>query len=421
MIQKPADYEALTTATIADRLGIVEAVATRLGRDAAKWNAAEIGDGNLNLVFVVKSAEGALVVKQALPYLRVIGESWPLPLKRAFFEYQALVRQKSRAPGFVPEIYHFDESQALIVMEYLADHTILRYKLMAGERVEGLAGAMGRFVAQTAFRGSDLALDIDSRKADTCLFLQNVELCKITESLIFTDPYFPAERNRHTVGLDPVVAMLREDTAMKVRVQHFLAKFAGHAETLLHGDLHSGSIMCTDRATRIIDPEFATYGPMGFDLGMLLANFIMAFFSQPAYRNAHNLQSYQDWICDVIAEIVSTFEKEFARLWKSERTGILYPATLFEDQGQDASVALWEKLQMIWKDAVGFCGIEMHRRILSLAHNADFESIEDPAQRSSLEARSLLMGRDLIMQVESLDDCAQIVEMARDYNRRDCL
>jgi 5-methylthioribose kinase len=44
----------------------------------------EIGDGNLNFVFIVKSQKNpkkALIVKQAVPYLRCAGESFPLITK----------------------------------------------------------------------------------------------------------------------------------------------------------------------------------------------------------------------------------------------------------------------------------------------------------------------------------------------------
>jgi 5-methylthioribose kinase len=39
----------------------------------------EIGDGNLNLVFKVKDSktEESIIIKQALPYAKVVGESWP--------------------------------------------------------------------------------------------------------------------------------------------------------------------------------------------------------------------------------------------------------------------------------------------------------------------------------------------------------
>ncbi|MFK8029500.1 MAG: S-methyl-5-thioribose kinase [Gammaproteobacteria bacterium] len=421
MGQETTVYEALAVESIGKRLSAISAITDRIGADSESWEVAEIGDGNLNLVFIVTSSSGKVIVKQALPYVRLVGDSWPLPLSRAFFEYQALVRQEQRDPGSVPEVFFFDEEQALIVMEFLDDHAILRAKLMAGERVSGLAERLGCFVGRTAFRGSDLCLDIETRKTDTKLFLDNLALCNITEELVFTDPYFEAERNHHTEGLDEIVATLRSDVAMKAQVQHMLTKFTSNAETMLHGDLHTGSIMCTSDQTRIIDPEFVTYGPTGFDLGMLIANFLMAYFSQPAHRDADELDDYQEWICSVIAGTVAAFREEFSRLWHSERSGTLYPHSLFEDQGHSSQSALDAKLRMIWEDAIGFCGIEMHRRTLSLAHNADFETIDNPQVRGALEARNLMMGRELILGQQSFADCGDVLKLARDYSQRTCL
>lgn len=409
-------YEALTPETLADRLVGIEAVAARVGADAQTWRVMEVGDGNLNLVFIVGGPAGTVIVKQALPYVRLVGDSWPLPLKRAFFEYHALTRQAARDPGSVPEVYHFDESQALIVMEFLAPHVILRKKLIAGEKVAGLAETLGNFCARTAFRGSDLSMVRAEKKADTALFEGNVEVMAITENLVFTDPYFDAEMNHHTEGLDPVVAILRGDAEMKAEVQQILWAFTANTETMCHGDLHSGSAMCTEDETKVIDPEFGFYGPMGFDLGMLISNYLMAYFSQPGHRRAQDLADYQAWILGVIEGTVNTFEAEFFRLWNTERTGILFPRALFEDQGQRSEAALAGVLRHIWQDAVGVCGIEMHRRVLSLAHNADFEQIEDVSLRARLEARNLMMGRDLILRRGEIANAAALTELAKTYN-----
>ena len=46
----------------------------RLGGKPAEWDVREVGDGNLNLVFIVEGPAGGLVVKQALPYVRLVGE-----------------------------------------------------------------------------------------------------------------------------------------------------------------------------------------------------------------------------------------------------------------------------------------------------------------------------------------------------------
>lgn len=403
-------YAALTPGTLPRRLGGLAALTGRIG-PAEGWRVEEVGDGNLNLVFIVRG-RGAVVVKQALPYVRLVGDSWPLPLSRAFFEHEALVRQAARDPGRVPEVFHFDRVQALIVMEHLSPHAILRGLLIAGVRVEGLADALGRFCARTAFRGSDLAMDPAGKKADAALFLGNAALCDITEQLIFTDPYCDAPRNLHTPELDRAVRRLRADGDVRRAAQAMLLRFTAGAETLCHGDLHTGSIMCTGAETRVIDPEFGFYGPMGFDLGILLANFVMAYLSQPAHRD--DPAAMQDWLLSVVVDLCAAFDDAFARLWHGERRGILYPARV--DPGD---AALGDLRAHIWRDAMGFCGCEMHRRCLSLAHNAEFETIPDGALRARLEARNLALGRHLLVERDLVPDASALVEAARDHDGRD--
>ena len=409
-------YQPLTPEALPRRLGGLEALAKAVGGDPAAWRVSEVGDGNLNLVFIVEGPAGSVIVKQALPYVRLVGEGWPLPLKRAFFEYHALVRQGARDPGRVPQVLHFDEAQALIVMERLSPHVILRGAMMAGRRVADLGQVLGRFCARTAFRGSDLSMEAPAKKADAALFAGNVELCDITERLVFTDPYYAAEMNRHSPGLEPVVAELRADQALKVEVQHLKRAFTARAETLAHGDLHAGSIMVTDDEARVIDPEFAFYGPLGFDIGMMIGNYLMAFHAMPGHLSDPDAcAAYQDWILATVAETWDAFCAEFAHLWRTERTGILYPAALYDDQGHgDAAEAALEGLMgEIFADMLGFAGIEMHRRILGLAHIAEFEEIADDAARARLEARALRLGRALVLGRHRLAGIDRVLEMTR--------
>ncbi|KZM48455.1 S-methyl-5-thioribose kinase [Labrenzia sp. OB1] len=417
----PDLYRPLTPEELGTRLSAVPVIAARVGADPSRWTVKEVGDGNLNLVFIVEGPQGTVIVKQALPYVRLVGDSWPLPLYRAYYENNALVRQAERDPGSVPEVFHFDEAQALIVMEFLSPHKILRRKLIDGEKVDGLGQFLGRFCARTAFRGSELSLKSADKKKDVGLFSGNVEIPAITEALVFIDPYYDAKMNHHTPGLDPVVTELRGNARLKAQAQRMLMKFASNTETMLHGDLHSGSIMSTETESKVIDPEFVQYGPMGFDIGMLVANFLMAYFSQPAHRDAAGLKPYQEWILTIIDVVFASFETEFKSLWKSERTGMLYPAALFEDQGQPSTGICEDLLADIRTDALGFCGIEMHRRTLSLAHNADFEDIEDTQVRSRLEARNLAMGAELILRAGEFGTTASLLDLARQFNAKDIL
>jgi 5-methylthioribose kinase len=390
-------YQALTPETLPQRLGSVTAIADKIGPDAAAWKVREVGDGNLNLVFIVEGEKGSAVVKQALPYVRLVGESWPLPLKRSFFEYHALTRQAARDPGRVPVVHYFDEVQSIIVMDYLSPHIILRRALIAGQELPKIAEDLGKFLARSLFRGSDLAMETRAKKADVALFSDNVELCDITENLVFSDPYFDAKMNRHTPQLSPLVAQLRADRDLKVEAQKLKHVFSARSETLCHGDLHTGSVMVKTTDTKVIDPEFAFYGPFAFDVGMLLANYWMSFFSQRGHEEKGPRTTMRKYLLRVVVETWSHFTREFTQLWQAERRGILYQRALFEDQNDRlaSEQALHHVLHEIWVDMLGFAGIEIHRRILGLAHNADFESITNEEQRAACEAKALKLGRHL--------------------------
>src|SRR5687767_7995882 len=185
---KPHNPQSLNTylATIPD-------IAARLGGQASNWNVEEVGDGNLNLVFKVRGPSGGVAVKQALPYVRLVGESWPLPLSRAHYEYLALAKQAQLAPGLVPALLHHDEALALTVMELFEPHIIMRKGLVAGTQYPHFVEDITTFMARTLFFSSDLATPAAEKKEGIAAFAGNHALCKITEDLIFTDPYCEAE------------------------------------------------------------------------------------------------------------------------------------------------------------------------------------------------------------------------------------
>ncbi|MBU0830991.1 MAG: S-methyl-5-thioribose kinase, partial [Alphaproteobacteria bacterium] len=232
-----------------------------------------------------------------------------------------------------------------------------------------------------------------------------------------SDPYFEATLNRHTTPqLDPLVAELRSDRDLKVEAQRLKHIFSAKAETLCHGDLHTGSVMVTEHETRVIDPEFAFYGPISFDVGMLIANFWMSYFSQAGHEPTPGARDdMRLYLLETIETLWDTFRSEFANLWRTERRGILYQASLFEDRRDPlaAEQALNTVIDEIWSEMLGFAGIEIHRRILGLAHNADFETIADPEHRASCECKALKLGRHLAVnrqRIHSLRDIRATVE-----------
>lgn len=417
--QAPKNYKALDVETVSGQLAHYAKIAELLGGEPDNWTADEIGDGNLNLVFIVKNGDKSVIAKQALPYVRLVGESWPLPLSRAYFEHEALSREEAAVPGLTPKILHYDHEMALIVMEHLTPHIILRKGFIQGIRYPHLADHAGRFMAETLFSYSDLALDGETKKLNVALFSENHVMCGLTEQVIFDDPYYEAELNHHTTPqLDDVVRDIQNDDALKVAIQELKTLFMSKAQTLLHGDLHSGSIMVTDSDTRVIDPEFAFYGPMGFDIGALMANVLLAYFSQRGHATPKDDRvDYGEWLLETMLKTYAVFEAEFSSLWRERRVGTLYPETVFKADNNAASErGLNLYLRDVMVDSIGFAGAKMLRRILGIAHVEDLESIEDEDLRAACEKRALSLARMLITDRASFSSFDDVARIAREIN-----
>jgi 5-methylthioribose kinase len=399
-IRTPEGYRPLDDKSVAGYLAELPALRARLGDGPAAWRVREVGDGNLNLVFIVEGPAGDLCVKQALPYVRLVGEGWPLDLRRAWFEHRAAEVQSRHAGPRIPELLHFDERLYLIAMECCRPHVIMRRGMIQGVVYPEFAGHIAEYLAATLYRTSDMALPAAEKRGLVAAFSGNTELCKITEDLVFTDPYTVCERNRWTSPqLDDVAAEIRADAPLKRAVSALKLKFLGEAQALLHGDLHTGSIMVTAEDTKVIDPEFAVVGPMGFDVGKLLGNLLMSHFSQRGHeRGPGERDAYRRWILGTVEEVWDRFSRRFVELWTAHPTGDGYPASLFD--GPDGRASLREAQSAytasLFRDALGFAGAAMIRRTLGLAHNIDMEWIEDPDRRAACERRNLRLARELV-------------------------
>lgn len=411
------DYRILHEAALRDYLAGLPDTAALLGAEPVSWSITEVGDGNLNLVFIVKGDRGGIAVKQALPYVRLVGESWPLPLSRAHYEYLALSRQARLAPGLVPVLLHHNETLALTVMELLEPHIIMRKGLVAGTRYPRFVEDITTFMARTLFFSSDLALTAAEKKEAIAAFAGNHALCKITEDLIFTDPYRIAEQNRWTAPyLDGLAASLRDDVELHVAISRLKLKFMASPEALLHGDLHTGSIMVTEGQTRVIDPEFAFYGPMGFDVGAVLANLLMAYFASAGHERAPGeRREFESWVLETVEQVWGGFARKFIDLWRSEASGDAYPASLFAGEKGAARLEVERQayMQRLFTDTVGFAAAKTIRRIFGLAHNIDFELIEDPKQRAVSEARAVRLARAMMVEAAAFRTIADVIGAAR--------
>ena len=375
-----APYEILTPETAVEHVRRRPALAGHLdGGDVRSVR--EIGDGNLNLVFVLTDGSGrGLVLKQALPYVRLVGPSWQLTPDRARHEAEALRLHGRLAPGLVPQLYDYDPDRYVLALEDLSDHRVWRTALNDGLRHEGAAEAMGRYVAAVAFGTSVLGLDARER-ARTLAAAVNPELCLITEDLVFTEPYVDAGRNSVLPANAPDAAALAADQDMVDAMGRAKWMFMTRAEALVHGDLHTGSVMVRAAdgeqgpvdSAKAFDSEFAFYGPVAFDLGALWGNYVIA----AARATALGDDERAAWALGLCGRTWDAFEAAFRDAWD----GRVDPRVFGDD--------LREHLLGTWRsEAWLFGAAKMSRRIVGLAKTTDIESLP-PALREGA-ARGVL-------------------------------
>lgn len=371
---------------------------------SALSRAEEIGDGNLNLVFKIYDNRGnsRVVVKQALPYVRCVGESWPLTLDRARLEAQTLVEHYKYCPQHTVQITHYDADLAVMVMEDLSSHRIWRSELVKGVYYPDAPRQLGEYLAQTLFHTSDFVLHPHQKKAEVARFI-NPEMCEITEDLFFNDPYTDHPRNSYPAALESLVDSLRHDDALRIAVAGLKHRFFAHAEALLHGDIHSGSIFVADGSLKAIDAEFGYFGPIGFDVGTALGNLLINYCGLPGLLPPREAADGREQRLSDVHSVWTTFSSRFRALATEKTTDVAlaYPGYV------EAF------LRKVWADTIGYCGTELIRRTVGMSHVADMKLIADPAMRTDCIRNAINLGSTLILAADHVEDADALIARIR--------
>ncbi|XP_043813998.1 methylthioribose kinase isoform X2 [Manihot esculenta] len=351
--------------------------------------------------------------EEALPYIRCIGESWPMTKERAYFEALALKVHGQLCPEHVPEVYHFDRAMSLIGMRYLEPpHIILRKGLIAGIKYPYLAEHISTYMSKTLFHTSLLYRTTTEHKRDVAEFCGNVELCRLTEQVIFSDPYKVSQYNHWTSPyLDRDAEAVREDNVLKLEIAELKSKFCERAQALIHGDLHTGSVMVTSDSTQVIDPEFAFYGPMGFDVGAFIGNLFLAYFAQDGHADSFDdRKSYKEWLLRMTEDTWNLFHKKFTAFWDEHKDGpgeAYLPAIYNNPELQQ--LVQKKFMKDLFHDTLGFGAAKMIRRIVGVAHVEDFESIKDNSKRAECERKALDFAKLLLKERRRFQSINEVV------------
>jgi 5-methylthioribose kinase len=374
-------------------------------KEDAELTCREIGDGNLNYVFrVVDEKHGdSVIIKQAGHTAR-ISDEFKLSTDRIRIESNVLLLQDKLSPGLVPTVFLFDEVMSCCAMEDLSDYTIMRTALINHEIFPAFADHITTFMVNNLLMTSDVVMEHKAKKELVKQYI-NTELCEITEDLVYTEPFYDNNhRNELTSGNEEwIQSTIYDDEELKLETAKLKFSFMNNAQALLHGDLHTGSIFIKKESTKVIDPEFAFYGPMGYDVGNVIANLFFAW----ANGNAHGNQDFTAWIEKTIEDVVDQFKEKFLYKWDQE---------VGELTAKQAGFKEWY-LSEVLADTAAVTGLELTRRIIGLAKVKDITSITDSDKRIEAERICLTAAVRFIKQRSQFTDGKNFVAVFKEAEK----
>ncbi len=373
---------------------------------ATKINCQEIGDGNINYVTRVVDGKGnSVIVKQAGHCLR-ISQDMTLSLDRNRIETDILMLEDKLAPGSVPKIYHYDPIMCAFIMEDLTGYDIMRRALLEHKIFPNFADDITTFMVNTLLLTTDVVMDHKDKKELQRNYI-NPELCEITEDLVYTEPYndYNKRNNVFAPNAEFVKQELYDDYKLHLEVAKLKFDFMNVSQSLIHGDLHTGSIFIRPDAMRVIDPEFAFYGPMGYDIGNVVANMIFAWCNGDAtIADEIERKNYLDWIENTIVNIIDLSVTKIKTAFAESATDKMAKTPGFMEYYID----------QILSDTAGVVGLELNRRIVGMANVADITSISDIHKRARAERICIKAAKYFIMNRADIKTGEQFMKVVLD-------
>lgn len=289
----------MSVETNPDDKDMLAASLSRMGliADSARFTATPLSGGVSCDVWHVKAADREMIVKRALPRLRVAAE-WKAPVERAATEADWFRLVAEFDPRIVPEVLGEDRTQHIFAMEYLPPET---HKLWKAELAAGRADA-------------DFAARVGERLAHIHAFTANRED-------VMHD--FAHDAQFHALRLEPyLLHSAKKHPALAPRIRALADGIAKARIALMQGDISPKNILIGPEGPVFLDAETACYGDPAFDLAFCLNHLLLKGVWHRAFKAAY-LKSFAA-LADAYLENVTWEEPADIEA----RTAALLPALL---------------------------------------------------------------------------------------------
>ena len=221
--------------------------------------------------------------------------------------------------------------------------------------------------------------------------------------MVFTEPYYNyKDRNIITDGLESFVEKeLYKDEELIGEVLKLKDKFQTNSQALIHGDLHTGSIFVNDKGIKVIDPEFAFYGPIGYDIGNVWGNIIFA-LANSLVMNDNRKDSLFQLLEDTIDKTIDKLDRAYDNYITNDYFRNMYFKKYY--------------LKEIISDSFGYAATEIIRRDVGDSKVKEITSIKDNDLRISIDKKLILIGKYLIKNRDSIGSAKDLIDYIKKLN-----
>lgn len=343
----------------------------------------EVGDGNVNYIYLVEGKENSVIVKFADSFIRN-SDTRQLSTKRNEIEYDILKEQYELSNGQAPKVYYYSPEYNCIIMENLSDYAVLREGMVQKNIYPHLGTDIGKFLYDTLVKTTDLVMDVEKKK-EMQSKLVNVDMCEISERLVFTEPYLNNQglNNFQEENKEFVARELYQDKLLHLEIAKLKNQFMNKSESMIHGDLHGGSIFINEQDIKVFDPEFAFYGPMGYDIGNVVGNLIISYVTAVFTQDKEN---YTNWLNNSIEETMTSFINTYNTNFLKDVKTPMFNTEEFKES----------YLTSIYSDTLGYAATEMIRRTVGVAKVWDLERNKTHDQMAKIERVIIRIGKVFI-------------------------
>lgn len=364
----------------------------------------EDGDGYINFVYRVSDGKWKIILKQARKDGRVAALT-DMSMDRAALEYDYMKLGHVIVPEYLPKLYFYDEENLAFAVEDISHLKIARFQLNKSVMFPKMAGQIADYLARMHFYTSDYYLDTDTFRK-----LQ-IRFCNSKMRTVFDDMAFMnrdvGDENGFGFELDPDYADYTRDLVFDPRVvleRYKLRElYMRKAEVLLHADFHTSNIFVDQEDLKVIDMEYAFFGPAAYDLGYLeshlLSQCVCAAF-RPFDSEAERW-TFVSYTLATMQHLFAEYCNVFFKCWDEDAKPVY--------QGVEGMQEYVRK--QLLKDTIGFCASSNIFRCAGGQNNyPEYDDLSDKTAKRNATVLSIMMDHQMIISREKYADVQEWID-----------